>query len=125
MRIMILLCLLVTALTFTSGCADSGTDSPAIATVVNTICPIMGHEVTDDGGRAEFDGKTVGFCCPGCIDKWEALSDEEKTAKLANPSDSHDDHGDESEHEDTASGADGEDSEPDSDETSAADSSTE
>ena len=27
--------------------------------------------------------KTVGFCCPGCIEKWDALTDAEKTEKLA------------------------------------------
>lgn len=72
-------------LLMTSGCADAEPEAMAVAAPVNTLCPIMGHEVTDDGGRADFDGQTVGFCCPGCIDKWEALSDEEKTASLKSP----------------------------------------
>jgi len=96
MRIFILPSLLLTSVYLTVGCADSAPEAPAIAAVVNTICPIMGHEVTEDGGRAEFQGKTVGFCCPGCIEKWEAFSDEEKTAKLANPTGNHSDHGEES-----------------------------
>ncbi|QDT66644.1 HMG-box domain-containing protein [Calycomorphotria hydatis] len=50
---------------------------------VNKHCPIMGGEVTANGGRVEWKGKTVGFCCPGCIPKWNALSDEEKEKKLA------------------------------------------
>ncbi len=74
-----------------SGCAESGTDTvdtaaantePA-ATLANEICPIMGKPVKDGGGTAEWNGKTIGFCCPGCIDKWEALSEEEKTTKLS------------------------------------------
>jgi hypothetical protein len=76
------------------GCADSqngdgsapvgttDTQADAILTSVNTHCPIMGSEVTDDGGRVEWNGKTVGFCCPQCIDGWNELSEEEKEAKL-------------------------------------------
>ena len=79
-----------------AGCAETETAAVVVA-ASNTVCPIMGHEVTDDGERAEFDGKTVGFCCTGCIEKGEALSDEEKAAKLASPP--KDDH----EHEDVGS----------------------
>ena len=52
---------------------------------VNAMCPIMGKAVDPkDGGSAPWaDGKKVGFCCPGCSDKWNALTDDEKTAKLA------------------------------------------
>lgn len=66
--------------------ASADTDSAATAS--NTMCPIMGEAVTDDGGTAEWNGTTVRFCCPGCIEKWEALSDDEKKAKLAEASDS-------------------------------------
>jgi hypothetical protein len=31
----------------------------------------------------EFKGQKIGFCCAPCIPKWEALSDEDKAAKLA------------------------------------------
>lgn len=68
-----------------TGCADAGPEVMAAAAPVNTLCPIMGHDVTDDGGRVDYDGKTVGFCCPGCIDQWNALSAEEKAASLASP----------------------------------------
>lgn len=62
--------------------------------------------MTDDGGRTEFDGKTIGFCCPGCIEQWNALSDEQKAEKLSAadkkdvPSDA--DQADHSTHEDHA-----------------------
>ena len=83
-----------------AGCGETSTDAPAAQTpaagsgaettvvaAVNEVCPIMGAKVKDDGGRSEWNGKTVGFCCPGCIKKWEALSSEEKVQKLtdANP----------------------------------------
>ena len=51
----------------------------------NTKCPIMGGKPNPEL-TAEFGGKTVGFCCDGCPQKWTALSDEEKTAKLAKAS---------------------------------------
>ena len=52
---------------------------------VNAMCPIMGKAVDPkDGGSAPWaDGKKVGFCCPGCSDKWNALTDDQKAAKLA------------------------------------------
>lgn len=50
---------------------------------VNTICPIMGSDVDPDAATVEFKGQTVGFCCDGCDDKWNNLSDEEKEQKLA------------------------------------------
>lgn len=50
----------------------------------NTRCPIMGGPVKPgDGGSAVYDGKKVGFCCPGCITAWNRLTDSEKAAKLA------------------------------------------
>ena len=72
--------------------ADTGgggaTTKPAdtVATV-NAKCPIMGNtfnsaKVAPELVR-EFAGQKVGFCCAGCPDKWDKLSDMEKTAKLA------------------------------------------
>lgn len=105
MRYFIAPLLLVGATLFT-GCSET---DPAPATIVvaavNSVCPIMGHEVTDDGGRVDFNGDTVGFCCPGCIDKWNALSDEEKADKLKNPpSHDHEGHSDDAHREGHASG---------------------
>ena len=51
--------------------------------VINANCPMMGEPVTADGGTADFNGEQVGFCCPGCSKKFNALDDAEKTAKLA------------------------------------------
>lgn len=57
-------------------------ESEAVATD-NRMCPIMGHPVTADGGSVAWNGKKIGFCCEGCQPEFEKLSDEEKTAKLA------------------------------------------
>lgn len=54
----------------------------AVVATVNARCPIMGGKVTEDGGTVQWDGKTIGFCCDGCDEKWLALSEEEKAEKL-------------------------------------------
>ena len=64
------------------GGESSGTPEVEV-NLVNTHCPIMGHEVTDDGGRTDYKGGTVGFCCPGCIDSFNELDDAAKDNALA------------------------------------------
>ena len=61
---------------------DEDSAGEPVVAAVNANCPIMGKPVRDDGGRADWNGQTIGFCCPKCIDKWEALSEEEKTSHL-------------------------------------------
>ena len=75
---------------FIVGCADSETDSAssssgsvAAATPVNENCPIMEGKVTPEGGTVQWNGKTIGFCCEGCDEKWAELSEEEKAEALA------------------------------------------
>lgn len=45
---------------------------------VNSMCPIGKEPVEDDGGRTVYKGKTVGFCCPGCIGKFNAWDEVKK-----------------------------------------------
>ena len=40
----------------------------------------MGGTVDADGELASFNGKTIGFCCPGCKPKWEAWDTAKKAA---------------------------------------------
>lgn len=76
-------------LAISAGCtkpetADSKTNteaSNATLTSVNTHCPMMGEEI-DPEVTVQWQGKTVAFCCAECIPDWNALSDEEKQAKL-------------------------------------------
>lgn len=49
---------------------------------VNSICPMMGNPVEAEGGSAEFNGHTIGFCCPKCAGTWEAESEQDKQAFL-------------------------------------------
>jgi len=81
MRSMILFSIFSFCVILTTG-YNKATET-ADTTPVNTVCPIMGGEVTPEGGWTLRQGKTVGFCCEGCNPKWEKLSDEEKAKKLA------------------------------------------
>ena len=60
--------------------------SKAMGKPVNTRCPITGKKVDPEdiqGNRTrKYQGKTVGFCCQGCPQQWDNLSDEEKAKKL-------------------------------------------
>ena len=50
------------------GCGAGSAESSEADEVVNTICPVMGGEVSKDTSyKTEYNGKTIGFCCPGCI----------------------------------------------------------
>lgn len=102
MRLFIPLTLLFTVAMFTGCSQEQSTsthaDAPetSIVAAANAHCPIMGGEVTADGGRVEWNGKTIGFCCPGCIEEFEAMTDDEKEAaleKAAEEHEGHDDHG--------------------------------
>ena len=46
---------------------------------INTDCPI-GKEAIDGKTFADYDGHTIGFCCPGCDKKFAAWSKDKKDA---------------------------------------------
>ena len=72
-----------------SSTAPSATDVEQIgdaAAPTNESCPVMGNPVTKEGGHVEWNGQLVGFCCPKCIDKWNAFSSDEKMASLSDSS---------------------------------------
>ena len=47
--------------------------------IVNKKCPISGEDVDPKGKTVTYKGKTVGFCCDDCIEKFE--KDPDKYAK--------------------------------------------
>ncbi len=49
---------------------------PAIA---NKKCPVGGEDVDPKGKTVTYKGKTVGFCCDDCVEKFQ--KDPEKYAK--------------------------------------------
>lgn len=67
----------LSALLFTA-CSEA----QAAVEPVNENCPMMGEPIDVSEGTLEWDGHQIGFCCGGCNEKFAALSDEEKVAKL-------------------------------------------
>jgi len=80
------------------GCNQSatsdGSSSDSTVATANAFCPIMGGKVSAKAKTVEWNGKTIGFCCDGCDEEFMALSDEEKTEKLAAAADHSDDEDD-------------------------------
>ena len=75
------------------GCTEEKVAAPAPAPAavpskyVNEYCPIMGGPIDPDKTpktlERDYKGKMVAFCCPGCPEKWDALSDAQKDLALA------------------------------------------
>jgi hypothetical protein len=57
---------------------------PGTVTSVNAMCVIMPEDPVDPATASrDFNGQKIGFCCPGCIGKWDKMSDTQKSAALA------------------------------------------
>ena len=53
--------------------ASTSKEQAADKEVVNSVCPVLGGEVSKDTpNKIEYEGKTIGFCCAGCVDKFKA-----------------------------------------------------
>jgi hypothetical protein len=50
---------------------------------VNTMCVMNPSESIADNVSTSYKGMKVGFCCAGCVAKFNALSDADKAARLA------------------------------------------
>jgi len=52
-------------------CSFGGSKSADKGGIVNTVCPVMGAKVDKDTSfSAVHKGKKIGFCCAGCVDKF-------------------------------------------------------
>lgn len=45
---------------------------------VNANCPISNKPVDPEAATLQFNGHTIGFCCPGCKDKFHAWDEQKK-----------------------------------------------
>jgi hypothetical protein len=50
--------------------------------VANAKCPMTSQPINKAIDMRIYDGKIVGFCCAGCPEEWDKLSDADKKAKL-------------------------------------------
>ncbi len=84
---------LTLAAVFACGCASSKTseaqceparEGAAHAVAVNGACPIMPEDSTEHSTTlVEYKGQQVAFCCPGCVPKWNSMTDAQRDAALA------------------------------------------
>jgi len=49
--------------------------------MVNKNCPVSGRAASSEH-TTQYKGQTVGFCCGGCPERFNKMSDAEKTAKV-------------------------------------------
>jgi YHS domain-containing protein len=54
----------------------------ASAQIWNKVCPVKGEEIDANAPTFEYNGKLIGFCCPGCDSKFQ--KDPEKYMKNLN-----------------------------------------
>ncbi len=47
---------------------------------INAMCPIGKEPIEATGGSAVYKGKTIGFCCPGCVDEFNAWDESKRDA---------------------------------------------
>ena len=81
---------LILSLAFIAACEKSESQSAtptAGATYANANCPMMGRKIDPSAVTGnlvrEFEGQKVAFCCGKCPGKWDKLTNDEKTQKLA------------------------------------------
>ncbi len=60
----------------------SGTKADAHVMASSDVCPFSGKPA-NPSYTSTYNGKTVGFCCPNCKAKFDAMSDADKAARLA------------------------------------------
>lgn len=53
-----------------------------VVQIWNKVCPVKGEEIDADAPTYEYNGKVIGFCCPGCDTKFQ--KDPEKYMKNLN-----------------------------------------
>jgi YHS domain-containing protein len=53
-----------------------------VVQIWNKVCPVKGEEIDADAPTVEYNGKLIGFCCPGCDTKFQ--KDPEKYMKNLN-----------------------------------------
>lgn len=74
-----------------SQCADETEDAakcaapkPGTITTANTMCAVNPNDPVDPSlTGVEWKGQKIGFCCKGCIPRWNKMTDAQKDAAVA------------------------------------------
>lgn len=51
-------------------CCSKDEATSATTMIWNKFCPVKGNKVAANAPTIEYNGKTIGFCCPGCDSKF-------------------------------------------------------
>lgn len=49
---------------------------------VNSKCPLTGEALPANAPTVSYNNQTVGFCCPGCASKFNAMTAAQKEEKV-------------------------------------------
>lgn len=71
--------LALVAITATAVVAAPSTQPTTKPTPINKLCPVTKEPVDPDCKTYEYQGKIIGFCCPGCVSDFK--KDPEKYMK--------------------------------------------
>ncbi|MCA9283945.1 MAG: hypothetical protein KDA22_01930 [Phycisphaerales bacterium] len=55
---------------------------PGVITTVNEYCVVVQEDPVNPEIVREWNGQRVGFCCNGCIPRWDKMTDAQKQAAL-------------------------------------------
>ncbi len=76
------------SLAFATGCQSTdkheNVDPAAVenlAAPVNPNCPMMVDHEVDPEVTVDWNGHTVAFCCEGCIDDWNDMTEEQQQGR--------------------------------------------
>jgi hypothetical protein len=64
-----------------SGCMCGQTKSGTVESV-NSYCVVQNDDPVDPAIAREYKGQKVGFCCNGCPETWDAMTDAQKDEAL-------------------------------------------
>ncbi|MCP3903000.1 MAG: hypothetical protein GY715_05125 [Planctomycetes bacterium] len=45
---------------------------------INDKCPISGKPVSDSAPTVSYGSQEIGFCCAGCVGRWNDMSDHDR-----------------------------------------------
>lgn len=62
------------------------TPAAADAKCINTVCPIGGHKLDGEALKVNYKGKTIGLCCPDCVEEMNKMSEAKRDEVLAKAS---------------------------------------
>ena len=67
---------------FLGACSSTTKTDSASMGMVNKTCPYSGEPASADH-TADYKGEKVGFCCNGCVNRFNKLDDSAKDAMIS------------------------------------------